>query len=328
MITRRRVVLALGSGALMPLVSYAQQPPTKVYRIGVLGAETASVQTDRIDAVRAGLSDFGYVEDKNFVFEFRWAEGNYDRLRALATELVRLKVDVLVTFGQKAVDAAKQVTTTIPIVIPISSDAVATGLVTSLSHPGGNITGSSFFGPELMAKRLQLLKEAAPRIARVAVLLNPALSASPLILRAMKAAAKSLKLSLQALEVRAPKEFDSVFATMAKSRIDALVIHTDTLFASNHKTIADLAKSARLPSAGGYKEFAEAGGLISYGPNLLETYRRTAYFIDRIIKGSKPGDIPVEQSSKFETVVNLKTAQALGIKIPDAVLLRADKVIE
>ena len=326
MIPRRAFVT--GSIALLatPLAVEAQQAG-KVARIGFLGPETVSGSKSRVDALRAGLRDLGYVEGKNIVIEFRWAEGKYDRLPDLATELVRLNVDVLVAAGEKAVDAAKRATTTIPIVVPVTGDAVATSLATSLARPGGNITGSTFFGAELTSKRLELLREAAPRITRVAYLLNPANSASGPGIAALEIAAKSLKLGIQPFEVRAPNEFDSVFTTMAKRHVDAIVVQADTIFIINAKAVADLAATRQFPSAG-LKEFAEAGGLIGYGPNLLEMYRHAAVFVDKILKGAKPGDLPIERATTFELVINMKTAKTLGLTIPPSVLLRADQVIQ
>ena len=309
-----------------PLAVEAQQPG-KVPRIGFLIAETLSGQASRVEALRAGLRDRGYVEGKSIAIEFRSADGNYDRLPELAAELARLKVDVLVAFGSKAVLAAKRATTTIPIVVPVIGDPVARGVVSSVARPGGNITGSATFAPEVAAKRLELLKEAVPRITRVAVLLNPATPAMEPLVQARRATAKALKLELQPFEVRAPKEFGRTFSAMANGRVDAVLVSTDTLFASNAREIADLAAKQRLPSAGG-KEFAEAGGLIGYGANDAELYRRGAYFVDRILKGAKPADLPVEQATRFELVINLKTARALGLTIPQAVLIRADQVIQ
>ena len=325
---RRKLIVTLSMSAIaIPLSSFAQSQPAKVHRIGILSAETPSSLAGRMDALRAGLRDLGYVEGKNIVIEFRGAEGNYDRLPDLAVELARFKPDVIVTLGQKAAVAAKHATTTIPIVFPNVSDAVATGLVASLARPGANMTGSTFFGPELMAKQLELLREAVPRMAQVAVLQNPANSSSGPNLRAMEIAAKSLKLGLQHFDVRGPNEFDSVFAAMAKRRIDAVVIQSDTMFFANAIAIADLPAKKRLPSAGN-TEFAEAGGLIGYGVNILEMHRRAAVFVDKILKGAKPGDIPVERPTKFELVVNLKTAKALGLTIPNSILVRANRVIE
>ncbi len=315
---RRNLLMALGAGALAaPLASFAQQQPAKVARIGFLGSGSASGYASLVDALRAGLRDI----------EFRWAEGKYDRLPDLAAELVRLKVDVLVTQGTPAALAAKRATTTIPIVMAVSGDAVATGLVASLARPGGNITGSTLFNPELAAKRLELLKEAMPRITRVAVLVNPDNPARGPDFQLIKITARSLKVEIEPFEVRGPNEFESAFAAMAKRRVDAVTINQDGMLNANSRAIADLAAKQRLPSAG-FKEFAEAGGLIGYGVNRPEMFRRAAYFVDRILKGAKPGDMPVERPTKFELVVNMKTAKALGIKIPQTILLRADKVIE
>jgi len=327
MIARRAFLRTLAGSLLAAPVAAEAQQPAKVARIGFLGPETVSGSKSRVDALRAGLRDLGYVEGKNIVIEFRWAEGKYDRLPDLATELVRLNVDVLVAAGEKAVDAAKRATTTIPIVVPVTGDAVATSLATSLARPGGNITGSTFFGAELTSKRLELLREAAPRITRVAYLLNPANSASGPGIAALEIAAKSLKLGIQPFEVRAPNEFDSVFTTMAKRHVDAIVVQADTIFIINAKAVADLAATRQFPSAG-LKEFAEAGGLIGYGPNLLEMYRHAAVFVDKILKGAKPGDLPIERATTFELVINMKTAKTLGLTIPPSVLLRADQVIQ
>jgi putative ABC transport system substrate-binding protein len=281
----------------------------------------------RVEALRAGLRDLGYVEGKNIAIEFRWADDKYERLSELAADLVRQKVDVIVTYGAPGTLAAKRASATVPIVMAISGDAVLTGLVASLARPGGNITGTTEFAPELMAKRLELLKEAMPRITQVAALLNPSTPLSRPIFQAMEITAKSLKLELLQFGARAPNEFESVFSEMAKRRVDTVVVQEDPMLVANVKTIADIASKQRLPSIGG-REFAEAGGLIGYGVNILEMFRRAAYFVDKILKGVKPSDLPVEQSTKFELVINLKTAKALGITIPRPVLLRADRVIE
>jgi putative ABC transport system substrate-binding protein len=282
-----------------------------VYRIGFLGTASASAQAKRVEALRAGLRDLGYVEGKNIVIEFRWAEGRSDRLQDLAAELVRLKVDVLVTGGTPGILAAKQATRTIPIVMAGSGDAVATGLVASLARPGGNITGSTDSIPELMAKLLELLKEIMPRTRRVAVLIAPSNPSRASVFKAMKGTAGSLKVELQEFETRDPSEFESAFSRMAKSRVDAVVVTTDYLFNDNVTAIADLAAKKRLPSAGA-KAFAEAGGLIGYGLNFSDMYRRAAYFVDRILKGVKPEDLPVQQPTKFELVINLKTAKTFS----------------
>jgi putative tryptophan/tyrosine transport system substrate-binding protein len=326
MIDRRQFVLAVVVTALVaPLVSLAQQP--KVPRVGILISETVSGQASRVDALRAGLRDHGYIEGKNIAIEIRSADGNYDRLPELAAELTRLKVDVIVAVGTKAVLAAMHATTTIPIVDPVMSDPVALGLSNSLARPGGNVTGSAGFGPEAYAKRLQFLKEAVPRITRVGVLVNPANTASAMQVQAMRAAANALKLELQVLEVRTASEFGNAFVAMAQGRIEAILVATDTLFRAHYIEIADLAGKQTLPSTG-TKEFAAAGGLLGYGVDDAEMYRRAAYFVDRILKGAKPDDLPIEQATKLELILNLRTAKALGLAIPQSLLLRADEVIE
>ena len=328
MITRRRIVIAFGAGALAaPLASFAQQPPAKIFRIGFLGAESAAGYASRMEALRAGLRDLGYVEGKNIVIEYRWAEGKYERLPDLAAELVHLKVDVIVTHAAPGSLAAKRATTTIPIVMATMGDPVSLGLIASLAQPGGNVTGSTFFQPELAAKRLELLKEAMPRMTQVAVLLTRDNPTNRQTLEAMGITARSLKVGLQNFEVGRLDEFAGAFSAMAKKRAAAVVIPETPLFIVNAKKIADLAAKQRVLSAGD-KAFAEAGGMIGYGANLLELYHRVAYFVDKILKGAKPGDLPVERPTKFELVVNMKTAKALGIKIPNPILVRADKVIE
>ena len=328
MMKRRKLLIALGASALAaPLASFAQQQPAKIFRIRFLGVVSASSYASRVEALRAGLRELGYMEGKNIVIEYRWAEGKYERLPDLAAELVRLKVDVIVTHATLGTLAAKRATTTIPIVIASTGDAVAAGHVTSLARPGGNITGSTFFSPELAAKRLELFKEAFPRTKRVAVLTHPDNPLNGPVLTAMERTARSLKLELKLFEVRGPDELKNAFSAMTKSRVDAVAIREDSVFIANARAIADFAVKQRLPSAGN-KEFAEAGCLIGYGANLLELWRRAAVFVDKILKGAKPGDIPIERATKFELVVNMKTAKALGVKIPQTLLQRADKVIE
>jgi putative tryptophan/tyrosine transport system substrate-binding protein len=324
---RRQFVLALCASALAaPVASFAQQQ-RKLPRIGFLMPETRANETSRVETLRAGLRDFGYVEDQNIAIEYRSADGNYDRLPDLAAELTRLNVDVIVAFGQKAVVAAKRATTTIPIVDPVMGDPVAAGLSTSLARPGGNITGSVQFGPETGAKRLEFLKEAVPRVKRVALLINPANASSAGGLEAGRVTADALQLELQPFEVRSTKEFRDIFAAMAQRRIDAIVATSDTLFRANAAELAGLARMQGIPLIGP-KEFAAAGSLIGYGVDTLALYRRAAYFVDRILKGAKPGDLPIERATKLELVINLKTAKALGITIPQALLVRADEVIQ
>jgi putative ABC transport system substrate-binding protein len=319
------VILALGILA-SPLTGHAQQAG-KVPRIGFLGPTSEAGIRPRLEAFRQGLRDLGYVGGENLVIEFRWAEGQYDRLPALAGELVGLKVDLLVTYGTPGTQAAKRATTTIPIVMVVSGDAVAAGLISSLARPGGNVTGSTFISPEVTAKRLELLKEAFPRLRRVAVLLNPENPANPPILHAMELTAASLKVALQRFEVRGPSEFESAVTAMAKRRVDAVVITDDPMLIANLGELAALAVKSRLPSMG-FKEFAQAGGLMAYAVNLPELFRHAAVFVDKILKGAKPADLPVERAMRFELVINLKTAKALGLTIPRSFLSRADEVIQ
>jgi len=322
--SRRHLLILLGAAALAPLSSLAQQKG-KVLRIGFLGPTTASGTARWVEALREGLRDLGYVEGKNIVIEFRWAEGKYERLPELAAELVRLKVEVIVTHGTPGILAAKNATTIIPIVMALSGDPVATGLVASLARPGGNVTGMTGINPEVAAKRLELLMDAFPRTRNVAVLFNP--DSPGTSLRAMEAAAKSLKLELQQYDVRGPGDIDSAFAAMAKRRVDAVVIVDEPVLVANSGVIANLAAKMRLRAVGG-TDFAEAGGLLAYGPNRREMFRRAATFVDKILKSAKPGELPVEQATRFETVLNLKTAKMLGIQFPQSVLVRADRVIE
>jgi ABC-type uncharacterized transport system substrate-binding protein len=319
--------LAIAGGLLAtPLAAGAQQA-VHMPRIGFLGANSGSSWASRVQTLRTSLRDLGYEEGKNIVIEFRWAEANYSRLPELAAALVRLKVDVLVTYGTPGTLAAKRATTTIPIVMVHSGDALAAGIVTDLARPGGNVTGSTFFLPQLMAKRLELLKTALPHITQAGVLVKPDNPFSEPALRALETAATSLQVKLLHFEARGPNEFEAVFSEMAKRRLEAVVILEDAVFVSNARAIADLAAKRRLPSAG-FNEFAGAGGLIGYGVDFLDMYRRAAVFVDKILKGAKPADIPVEQATAFELVINLKIAKALGLTIPPSLLQRADQVIE
>ena len=320
------VVLAVGL-FVAPLAAAAQLQSGNVHRIGLLGAHSLSAQAKGVEALRAGLRDLGYVEGKNIVIEYRWAEGKYDRLPNLVAELVALKVDVIVTTGgTPPARAAKHATTTIPIVMTGVGDAVGSGLVASLARPGGNITGLTDFVPELMAKRLELLKEAMPRTGRVAVLFNPA-NRTQTGFKPLESTARLLKVELQPAEVLRPDEFERAFSTMAESRVDAVVVAQDAFLNANVKVIADLAAKKRLPSSG-TKDFAEAGGVIGYGWNPSANNRRAAHFVDRILKGAKPADLPVERPTKFELIINMTTAKALGLTIPPSVLARADQIIQ
>ena len=324
---RRHFIKVVGGMAMAcPLVLHAQ-PLARVARIGFLGSASAPGSAKSVEALRTGLRDLGYVEGKNIVIEFRWAEGRYDRLSALVTDLIRLKVDLIVTHGTPGTRAAKKATSTIPIVMAISGDAIATGLVTSLARPEANVTGSTFFIPQLNAKRLELVKEVCPYVARVAALSNPNNPVSKPIIPAMQAAATPLKLDFDIAEAQGPGEFDRAFASMAKRGVDAVVITEDGEFAASFGAIAALALANKLASIGA-QEYAKAGGLIGYGVDLLGLYRRAAYFIDKILKGSKPADLPIEQPTRFELVINIKTANTLGLEIAPAMLARADETIE
>ena len=325
---RRAVLISFGAGvgALAPLASLAQAP-VKVWRIGFLCSESATAYARRIDDLRAGLADYGYVEGKNLVIEWRWADGKDERLDELAADLVRIKADVIVSHAGNPVLAAKRATASIPIVIGASGDAVAMGLVASLAKPGGNVTGSTFFNTELMAKRLEIIKDVLPRLTHAAVLLHPDARLSPVIHQAMVPAAKSLKLALHRFDVRNPEELDGAFAAMAKQRIGAVVVFEHPKFNANVKKILALSAQHRIAVIGN-GDLAEAGGLIGYWANFSTMYRRAGYFVDRILKGTKPADLPVEQPTTFEFVVNMKTAKALNIKFPQVTLIQATRVIE
>jgi putative ABC transport system substrate-binding protein len=320
---RRDFIPLIMAATAWPFAVCAQQ--TKVTRIGFLSPASPSNRAVLVEAFRAGLRELGYVEGKNIVIEFRWAEGNYDRLPALATELVHLQVDVLMTHSNPGVLAAKQATTTIPIIMIISGDAVGSGLVRSLNRPGGNVTGQTFFNPELNAKRLEFLKEMLPQIHSVATLFNPNNPIAQRVLQAMALMAVSLKLEIKHLELRQSDELASAFSQMVK-HVDAVVVIDDPIFGDG-KSIVDLAMAQKIPAIG-YPELAEAGGLMAYGVDYVEIYRHAAVFVDKIAKGAKPDDLPVEQPTSFKLVINLKTAKALGLAISPSLLARADEVIE
>ena len=325
---RREFITFLGGGAAAtwPVAVRAQQAG-KVHRIGFLGSATAAGSAKAVESLRAGLREFGYVERANIALEFRWAGGIYDRLPDLAAELIATNVDVLITHGTPGTRVAKQATRTIPIVMAISGDAVATGLVASLARPEANVTGSTFFLPQLNAKRLEVLKEALPDVAHPAALSNPDNPVSKPIIPAMQSAATALNLNLEVFRAQGPNEFDGAFAAMTRSRVDSIIVTEDGEFEPSFGAIARLALGNRLPSIGS-KEYADEGGLIGYGVNILGLYRRAAYFVDRILKGAKPADLPVEQPTKFELAVNLRTARALARTIPETFLVRANEVIE
>jgi putative tryptophan/tyrosine transport system substrate-binding protein len=326
-VRRREFITLIGGGAAAwPLAARAQQS-SKVFRIGYVSPLAANSLPKRLDAFRAGLRDLGYEEGRNIVIEYRWAEEHYDRLPALFAEVVRLNVDVIVTHGTPGALAAKQATNTIPIVMAAIADAEASGVVASLTRPGGNVTGLTIFVPELAAKRLELLKETMPNLTDVGVLLNSVNPANEPILPAMRRTAEPLKLKLHQFGVREPAEFEAAFAEMAAKRVRAVAIIEDATLLANAPALAQIALQHRLPSSG-WPGYAVAGGLLSYGINFPGMFRRAATFVDKILKGAKPNDLPVERATKFETIVNLKTAKVLGIELSTSLLLRADEVIE
>ena len=325
--TRRKLLVALGASVLAaPLRPLAQQQG-KVWRIGFLGTATAAGYVKETDAIRAGLRDLGYVEGKNIAIEFRWAENDYERLKAMAAELVALKVDVIITHALVGTRTALEASKTIPIVVADGPDPVAAGLVASLARPGGTITGSTSFQAEIAAKRLELLKDLVPRIKHVSFLFNSLNPSNATYLREMEVVAKPMKLELHQFAVRTIEELPGAFAAMAKKRVEAAVIGEDPLLNANVGVVAALAASNRLPTIG-ITSFADAGGLLGYGANRQVVYGRAANFVDKILKGAKPGDIPYERATRFDLIINLKTAKTLGIKIPQQFLQRADKVIE
>jgi putative tryptophan/tyrosine transport system substrate-binding protein len=306
------------------------QQPKKVSRIGYLAPVfPCSGSVPSLEAFKQGLHDLGYVEDKNIITECRSAAGNADRLSELAAELVRFKVDVIVAGGGELVArAAKQATETIPIIMTNAADPVETGLVASLARPGGNITGLMTFSPELSGKRLELLKEAFPNVSRVAVLTNPANPEQEARVKETKVAAQGLRVQLQILEVREPSAFDKAFLAITKEHSQALLPLGDPLIVSHRKQIVDFTATNRLPAMYHRMEFVDAGGLMAYGPSYNDLFRRAAVYVDKILKGAKPADLPVEQPTKFEFIINLKAAKQIGLTIPPNVLARADKVIK
>jgi putative ABC transport system substrate-binding protein len=325
---RREFIGLLGGMTLgWPLAAHAQHAD-KVYRVGYLSLGSPSAESTRFKAFRAGLGALGYVEGKNLVIETRWLDGGkYDQLAELAIQLVDLKVDVIVTYATPGVSAAKRATTTIPIVFATAGDAVASGLVSSLARPGGNVTGTSYFNPELAAKRLELLKEAIPGLVQAGVLFNPANSATLPVLSAMRLTAQSLNVQLSEFAAREPADLEGAFAAMAAKPVGAFVITEDPMLIYNTEASAKLALKYRI-AACAFTEFAQAGGFMAYGIDFLDLWRHAATFVDKILKGAKPADLPVEQVNKFVTIVNLKTAKSIGIEVPTSLLLRADEVIE
>jgi putative ABC transport system substrate-binding protein len=310
----------------LPFSAHAQQP-TRIFRIGILLASSASVQLPRVEALRQRLRELGYVEGKNILIEYRYAEGKLERLPDLAAELVSLKVDVIVTIGQ-AVSAVKNASATIPIVFAVANDPVGGGLISSLARPGGNITGLSVMAPDLDGKRLELLKEAFPKVARVAFIWEAGTPRGNQPLTDMEAAAKVLGVILISLPVRSLDDFESAFARAKKDRAQALITTPRQLINTQRRQVLDFAAKNRLPAMYPDSEYVEAGGLMSYGPSPTDSWRRAADFVDKILKGTKPADIPVEQPMKFDFIANLKTANQLGLKIEPNVLARANRLIK
>ena len=320
------LIVALAAGCLAaPLAAGAQQQGGKLSRIGVL-MNLYPTDADPPQALRQGLRDLGYVEGQNLVIDWRYQLGRGDRLPTLAAELVRLKPDVIVADSTVAIRATMQATSTIPIVMASSADAVGSGLVTSLGRPGGNVTGITIMLAEMSAKRLQLLKEAAPNVSRVAVLWNPALPWHPVMLKEVDAAAPSLRLQPTAIAVRSRDDFGNAFAEIASARVDALFV-SETMTPTARRRLVDFAAKNRLPTMFMNREYVAAGGLMSYAPNFSAVSRHAAQYVDKILKGARPGDLPVEQPTKFELVVSMKTAKALGLTLSPSILTRADELI-
>ena len=326
---RREFIALVGGGGLLLAVKVKRargQLAGKTYRVG--WPQPGPIPDPWVKGFRQGLQEFNYVEGKNLTVEYRWGDGNFDRLPAMAAELVRLNPDVIISVNTAALLALQKATTTIPIVMLGTADPVVVGLVRSLARPGGNITGMSVMAPELSRKRLELLKEAVPNLDRVTVLSNSGNPAVVLALQETQAAAQALGLSLRSVDVREPGEIDLALSILGREPPDALVLLVDTMIHSQHIPIIAFAIRHRLPTISPFREFAEAGGLMAYGPELPDLLRRAAGLIDKILGGTKPADLPVQQPTRFELVINLKTAKALGLEVPPTLLARADEVIE
>ena len=326
MIDRRTVLVALAAAVATPLRALAQQRPPKIARIAYLDVTSSALWAQ---ALQAGLRDLGYIEGKNIVIEFRRPEGKYERLGALAAELVQLKPDVIVAVSTPAIQAAQRATATIPIVMLLTGDPISAGFISSLARPGGNITGLSNLNIDVSSKYLELLRVAVPKLARVAVLLNPGNAINRnVFLRNVQAAAQRAGASVLPFEANGLGQIEAAFAAMTRDHADAVIVLPDGVFLTQSQQIAQLATKSRLPSMFAYREFAEAGGLMSYGQNNVDHFRRAATYVDKILKGVKPEDLPVEQPTKIELVINLRTAKAIGLALPQDLLLRADKVLE
>jgi putative ABC transport system substrate-binding protein len=325
----RRAFLSAMSGGLLaaPLAAEAQPAPG-IHRIGFLGNSTPALEANLVGPFREGLRELGYIEGQNILIEYRWAEGKYERLAALVAELLSRNVEVIVTAGTPASHAVKKATTSVPLVMVAVGDPVASGLVPSLTRPAGNITGLTSISEEIEAKRLELLREVVPNVAHVAALGNFGNASQKQAFEALRAAAAALRIKLLSLDVRTGDQLAEAFAVMVKERPEALLVFADRVFLHNRVRIMDFATKHRLPGVHAYRELVEVGGLMSFGPNYAGMHRRAAYYVDRILKGAKPSDLPVERPRTFELVINLKTAKALGLTIPPSLLQRADQVIE
>ena len=325
---RRVFFIGLALGVLAaPLAAEAQQAE-KVARIGFLASSSAERERNFLAAFEQGLRELGYVTGKNIVVEPRYVAGRFEELPALAAELIRLKVDLLVVTGAPAAHAAKNATALIPIVMTNAADPVGTGLVASLARPGGNVTGLSDFNAGVVTKRLEILREVVPSASRVAVLLNPANPTNPLQLKLAQAAAPALGVTLRPFEAREADDIDRAFVALRKERSGGLILVGDPLLGSHRKKIISLSAQTRLPAIYSLREYVQDGGLMSYGTSFEDLYRRASTYVDKILRGAKPADLPVEQPTKFELVINLKTAKALGLTISQSLLLRADEVIK
>jgi putative ABC transport system substrate-binding protein len=323
-VKRREFIGLIGGAAAWPLTASAQRAGGKIVTIGILAIEP----WPPIDTFRRALDDLGYMEGKNARFEYRYAKGHNERLPELANDLVNLNVDVILTWGTDAALAAKQATPTIPIVMGAIGDPVGSGIVTNLARPGGNVTGFSSRATELEAKRLQLLKEVVPGASRVAILFNPTNHYMPLALQSARQGAQTLDVTLAVYEVHDTVTLDAMFMTLTKDRPDAIMVPADTFLVSQRSRIAQFAIENKIPSVYTFREYIDAGGLIAYTPRYHDLFRRAANYVDKILKGTKPGELPIEQPTKFDLLINLKTAQALGLTVPTRLLARADEVIE
>lgn len=325
---RRKLMIALGASLLNARSAYPQ-PANRVPKVGYVGNSAPALESALVEGFRLGLRERGYIEGKTVEIQYRWANGKIDALPAIIGQLIALKVDVLITAGTPAALAAKKATGTVPIVMAAVGDAVESGIVPSLARPGGNITGLSTLYTQLEGKRVQILHELVPKLKNVALLANPANPFTSHMLKSALAATNSRHLATRVFEVSAAGDFDKVFAAIAKSKPDAMAVLADRPFlVSNRKRIVDFAAQSRLPAMYPFSEFMDDGGLVFYGPNFPEMFRRAATYVDKIIKGARPADLPLEQPTRFEFIINAKTAKALGLNIPQSFMISADKVIE